>query len=104
MDGNEALVDRIAADPAYRALARERAWTEWGLTIVMVGAFIGYTLLVAFAKGWLAQPVGDGVTSIGIPIGIGLILFAILLTGVYVVIANRRYDRQLADILARVGA
>ena len=40
----------------------------------------------------LARPIGGGVTSIGIPIGVGIILLAILLTGLYVRRANREYD------------
>ena len=40
-----------------------------------------------------------GVTSIGIPIGLGLILLAIALTGLYVAYANRHHDAQMAAIL-----
>lgn len=48
--------------------------------------------------------VGSGVTSIGVPIGMGLILFAIALTGLYVWRCNTVYDRELALIVAEVGA
>lgn len=100
-DNQDILLAQVAADPAYHALTRWRARIEWGLTALIFAAFIGYILLVAFAKAWLAQPIGDGVTSIGIPIGIGLILFAILLTGLYVRHANKHFDRQMAAIIAR---
>ena len=40
--------------------------------------------LIAFDKSFLARPIGGGVTSLGIPVGVGLILLAILLTGLYV--------------------
>ena len=48
--------------------------------------------------------VRDGVTSIGIPIGLGLILLAIALTGLYVAHANRHHDAQMAAILKDHGA
>ena len=50
------------------------------------------------------MPIGDGVTSIGIPIGLGLILLAIALTGLYVAYANRHHDAQMAAILKDHGA
>jgi uncharacterized membrane protein (DUF485 family) len=104
-DDHDARLAAVAADPGYQALTQRRARMEWALTALIVAAFMGYTLLVAFAKDWLAQPlVAGGVTSIGIPIGLGLILFAILLTGFYVAYANRHFDRQMADIVARVEA
>jgi len=103
-DQQDALIAAVAADPDYIALTTGRARIEWALSAVIFAAFMGYTLLVAFAKPWLAQPVGGGVTSIGIPIGIGLILFAILLTGLYVRHANRHFDPKLAAIIARARA
>ncbi len=49
----------------------------------MLVAYFGYIALVAFDKSLLARPIGGGVTSLGIPVGVGLILLAILLTGLY---------------------
>jgi uncharacterized membrane protein (DUF485 family) len=94
------IVERLERDPRYHALVRERSRFAWTLAIVMFAAFLGYIGLIAFDKAALAAPIGDGVTSLGIPAGIGLILFAILLTGLYVVRANRVYDPRMAEILA----
>ena len=65
---------------------------NWTLTAIMLAAYFGYILLIAFDKAVLARPIGAGVTSLGIPIGVGIILLAILLTGLYVRRANREYD------------
>ena len=48
--------------------------------------------LPAFDKSFLARPIGDGVMSLGIPIGFGVIVVSIILTGVYVVRANGEFD------------
>lgn len=58
----------------------------------MLAVYFGYVALIAFDKALLARPIGRGVTSLGIPVGIGVILLAILLTGIYVRQANREYD------------
>jgi uncharacterized membrane protein (DUF485 family) len=94
------IVERLERDPRYHALVRDRSRFAWTLAIVMFAAFLGYIGLIAFDKAALAAPIGNGVTSLGIPLGIGLILFAILLTGLYVVRANRVYDPRMAEILA----
>lgn len=99
----EALIAAVAADANYQALVRRRARLGWWLSAVIFVAFAGYLLLIAFDKALLGTPIGDGVTSIGIPIGLGLILLAILLTGAYVAHANRHHDAQMAAILKQHG-
>ncbi|PZU61193.1 MAG: DUF485 domain-containing protein [Sphingobium sp.] len=97
---DDARIAAIAADPRYAALLRTRTVNEWTLSALMFAAFVGFIALIAFDKPFMARPVGDGVMSVGIPMGLGLILFAILLTAVHVRRANRHYDAQLAAILA----
>ena len=83
---------RVAADPRYHQLVHRRGRFTWMLTAVMLVVFFGYILLIAFNKAFLATPIGDGATSIGIPIGLGVILVGIVLTGVYVRRANSEFD------------
>lgn len=95
----EALVAAVAADPRYVALVARRARLGWALSAIIFTAFVAYLLLIAFDKALLGAPIGEGVTSVGIPVGLGLILLAIALTGVYVAHANRHHDAQMAAIL-----
>ena len=53
----------------------------------------------AFNKPFLAQPIGEGVTSLGVPIGFGVILFTVLITAIYVRKANSEFDRLTREIL-----
>ena len=84
---------RVAQDPRYEQLVRRRSRFGAVLTAIILAAYFGYILLIAFNKELLSRPVGDGVTTLGIPIGIGIILLSILLTGIYVRVANRDFDR-----------
>lgn len=102
--GEEALIAAVAADPRYGALVARRARLGWLLSAVIFVAFVAYLLLIAFDKALLGTPIGGGVTSLGIPVGLGLILFAIALTGVYVAHANRHHDAQMAAVLKDHGA
>ena len=41
---------------------------------------------------FLAQKIGSGVTTLGVPLGIGVIVFTIILTWIYVRRANSEFD------------
>lgn len=94
----EERLARVAEDPRYRDLVRRRGRFGWALTGVMLAAYFGYILLIAFDKPLLARPIGRGVTSLGIPLGLAVILLAILLTAVYVRRANREFDALSAEL------
>ena len=93
------IVAKIEANPKYHELRRKRSSFGWLLTIFMMVVYYGYVALIAFNKPFLAQPVGAGVTSLGIPIGLFVIVFTIVITGIYVRRANGEYDRLTAEIL-----
>lgn len=91
---------RVSQTETYQRLVRERSRLGWILTAIMLVVFFGYILLIAFDRSFLARPIGGGTTTIGIPMGIGVIVTGIVLTWIYVVRANRRFDvltRQLLD-------
>jgi uncharacterized membrane protein (DUF485 family) len=96
---NDSIVVKIEANPKYHELRRKRTAFGWTLTVLMLLVYFGYIALIAFNKPFLAQPIGNGVTTIGIPIGMGVIIFTIVITGIYVRRANGEYDRLTAEIL-----
>ncbi len=93
------LGDRIRANPKYQELVSKRNSYGWIMTLSMLVVYYGYILLVAFNKEFLAQKVGAGVTSIGIPIGVGVILFTIIITGIYIRRANTEFDDLKAQVI-----
>ena len=93
------LVLRIAAHPSYQRLKARRSRFGWWLTAAMMVVYYGFILLVAFDKPLLASRLGEGVTTLGMPIGLGVIVFTIVITGIYVRRANGEYDRLTAEIL-----
>ena len=94
------LTRRIAAHPKYQELKAKRTSLGWWLALAMMVVYYGFILLVAFNKPFLAQRLGDGVTTIGMPIGLGVIVFTIVITGIYVRRANTEFDR-LTDEIAK---
>lgn len=94
------LAWRIAAHPQYQELKSKRNRFGWTLTVLMLVVYYGFVLLVAFDKQFLAQRLGDGVLTMGIPVGFGVILFTIAITAVYVRRANAEFD-TLSDAVAK---
>jgi uncharacterized membrane protein (DUF485 family) len=84
--------NQVLRSPRFQELVRQRARFAWTLTIAMLVIYFGFILLVAFAKPLLATKIGDGVTSLGIILGLGVIVSAFVLTGIYVQRANSRFD------------
>lgn len=89
----------IAQNPKYLQLVKTRSRLGWSLTLVMLVVYFGYIYLVAFNKDFLSQTLGAGVTTVSIPIGIGLILFTVIITGLYVRRANSEFDKLTQEIL-----
>jgi uncharacterized membrane protein (DUF485 family) len=92
------LADKIAAHPKYRELKAKRSSVGWTLTILMMIVYYGFILLVAFNKPFLLQKLGSGVMTLGMPIGLGVIIFTIVITGIYVRRANSEFDDLTEDI------
>jgi uncharacterized membrane protein (DUF485 family) len=86
------LVQRIASHPDYQQLKARRSRFGWTLAVAMLVVYYGFILLVAFNKPFLAQRLGEGVMTVGMPIGLGVILFTVVITVVYVRRANAEYD------------
>lgn len=96
---SDPVVDKIQRHPKYLELRAKRNRLGVFLTILMLIVYYGYIALIAFNKPFLAQPIGAGVTSLGIPIGMGVIIFTIVITGIYVRRANGEFDTLTKEIL-----
>ena len=67
------------------------------LTFIMLVIYFGFILLIAFDKPFLAKPIGQNLT-LGLPVGIGILFSAWLLTGIYIWWANKFYDKQVDEL------
>lgn len=97
------LVHAIKSNPKYHELISKRRSFAWILAVVMLVIYYGFILIVAFGKEFLGQPLWAGsVTTVGIPIGLGVIISAFVLTGIYVSRANSEFDRLNREIKEEV--
>ncbi|MEW6370626.1 MAG: DUF485 domain-containing protein [Pseudomonadota bacterium] len=98
------IAQLIKADPNYHKLVKTRSRYGWTLTWSMMVVYYGFILLVAFNKEWMGTRLGEGVMTWAMPVGLAVILFTVVITGVYVRRANSEFDELTAAIRARAKA
>lgn len=98
MRANTATTEAIKRDPHFQALVRKRTRFALVLTAATLIIYFGYIAIVAFAPQWLGMSIGDGMT-LGIPLGLLVIVAAFALTALYVHRANTEYDALTRQIL-----
>jgi len=87
------LIEQIKNDPNYQELVVKRSSFAIILTVAMLVVYFAFILTIAFDPKLLGTPLSsDSVTTIGIPIGIFVIVFAFILTGIYTQRANSEFD------------
>ena len=99
-DSTDTIVARIEANPKYHELKRKRNGFGWTLTVLMLIVYYGFIGMIAFDKAFLATPIGPGkITTLGIPLALGLMVFTIAITGFYVRRANKEFDKLTEEIV-----
>jgi len=97
---SEIAASKIQNNPKYHQLVKQRDVLSWTLTVLVLVIYYGFILMVAFAGDFLRTPISAGsVIPIGVPIGVGVILASILLTGIYVYRANETFDPLIREII-----
>jgi uncharacterized membrane protein (DUF485 family) len=92
-------LDRIKGDRRFQELVAKRTRFAWMLSAAMLVIYFGFIFIIAFAPKSLGTPIGSGVTTIGIPLGLFVIVSAFVLTGIYVHRANTEFDAITREIV-----
>ncbi|HEX7185440.1 MAG TPA: DUF485 domain-containing protein [Thermoanaerobaculia bacterium] len=78
---------------------------KWIVSVVLTAClfvlYYGFILLIALDKAFLARRIGEH-TTLGIPIGAGVIVLSWVLTAAYVLWANNSYDSSVDDLKRQV--
>jgi uncharacterized membrane protein (DUF485 family) len=95
----DSSLDAIQSNPKYIQLVEERKSLGLTLSAAVFVIYFGFILLVAFAPTFLGASLTGGVTTIGIVVGVLVIVSAFVLTGFYVSRANSTYDTLTQQII-----
>ena len=94
------LEDSIWDNPEFQLVVKQRNRFMWCLFSLVLVSYFGFALLAIFAPSVFAIPLWPGAaTTIGIPMGIGVMFFPGLLTGLYVYRSIRDFDPRIAKLV-----
>ncbi|MBT8767506.1 DUF485 domain-containing protein [Pseudomonas boanensis] len=97
---NDSIYQRIHDNPRFQELVSKRERFAWILSAIMLGLYLAFILLIAFEPQLLGTRINpESPVTWGIPIGVGIILSAFVLTGIYVRRANGEFDRLNQEVL-----
>ena len=92
-------------DPEFRAMARAKDRISLILTSITMLIYFGFIFLLAFNQKLgdiIGRKISENIT-LGMPLGVGVIVSSFVLTGVYVRWANGRYDAMVRAIRDKVS-
>lgn len=97
---NDSIYRSIQESPRFKELVSKRERFAWILSAIMLGLYCAFILLIAYGPQILGAKISAG-SSItwGIPLGVGLIMSAFILTAIYVRRANGEFDELNKAIL-----
>lgn len=101
---DEKKVEQILQNPKFKEMVAKKSRLSWTLTIIMLIVYVGFMLLVGYNKEFLMSSFSGGVTTWGIPLGLGIIILSFVLCGVYAYIANNTLDPLTQDAMKEVEA
>jgi uncharacterized membrane protein (DUF485 family) len=91
---SDQIYQRVRQNPKFQTLVKKRSRLALILSLIVLGSYYSFMMVVAFAPALLAKPLGEGMTlSIGVPIGAAIIVCSWLLTGLYSHFANGEFER-----------
>jgi uncharacterized membrane protein (DUF485 family) len=89
-------------DPEFRAMARTKDRISLVLTSITLVVYFGFILLIAFKRDLFGDRLAGGIT-VGVALGVGVIVASWALTGVYVRWANSKYDAMVKTLREKAG-
>lgn len=93
------IAAHIQNNPKYHELTQKRDSLAWTLSAVVCVMYFGFILMIAFSPDILTAPIATGsVIPVGMLIGVGVIFFSCVLTGIYVSRANTVFDPLTREI------
>ena len=99
---DQSTIEQIKNNPKFQKLVKERSAFAWKLSIAMLVVYYAFILVIAFSPATLGASMG-GIMTVGIPVGIAIIIFAFALTGIYVKRANGEFDELTQQIKDEAG-
>ena len=87
------VYNQVKKQPNFQKLVKLRKKVSLTLTSIVILSYFSFILIIAFYPDIFSQKISpDNATTLGIVVGLLIILLSIFLTGIYIYIANKKFD------------
>lgn len=97
---NDVLAQRVLNHPKFIDMAKKKSRLGWAFSVLMFMVYFTFIALIGLNPEAFATPVAKGATTTwGIYVGLFVIVFAFVITGVYVYKANGEYEHMTQNVI-----
>ncbi|MBF0803388.1 MULTISPECIES: DUF485 domain-containing protein [Neisseria] len=94
---------QVLSHPKFKQMAQQKAMIGWGFSAVVFVMYVAYIWLIGTAPEMFGKPVSEGgITTWGVYAGIFVIVFSFITTGIYVSIANGKFEEMTQEVVREV--
>lgn len=97
------VVTQVMQNPKYQELVRRRNSISYVFFIVTSIIYSGFILTLAFNPELFGRSIEGMTMSIGVAVGVLVLISAGLLVSLYVYISNKVFDPLLASVIEETG-
>ncbi|WP_458699623.1 DUF485 domain-containing protein [Sulfurospirillum sp. 1307] len=92
------IYQQVKRHPKFKELVDKRSSFALRLSFLILGFYFTFIMIIAFWPELFSTTIGSGVTTVGIPFGLFIILLCVVSTKIYIQKANNEFDK-LTDLI-----
>ncbi|MFW2177687.1 MULTISPECIES: DUF485 domain-containing protein [unclassified Moraxella] len=97
---DESQVQRIMNNPNFKQMAQKKGSIGMIFTVITLIVWFSYLLLVGMNPAMFAAPMFEGsMTTVGFYVGVGIMIFVVIITAIYVSKANGEFDNLTRKVI-----
>lgn len=97
------LAQRVLSHPKFKAMEKQKSILGWSFSAVMFFVYVAFIWTIGTSPQTLGAKVSEGsIITLGIYMGVAMIIFAFLITLVYVWLANGKYEDMTQEVVKEV--
>lgn len=97
---NRSSMNRVLQHPDFKKMEQEKNRISWFFSFLIFAVYVAYILYIGINPEFFGRPlIAGSVITVGIYAGIFIILFSIVLTGLYVRMVNRKFDEVTRKVI-----
>ncbi len=94
---------KVLENPEFQKMARQKSFFGWTFSAITLLLYFSYIWVIGNNPDALRVPVSEGaLTTWGIYAGGFMIFFSFAITGIYVKIANGKFEKMTQDVVKSV--